>query len=74
MATLKTTDTHILQRAILDAIEKDTAAVFDELKKELVEKLDWERNTIIAGVVLEVTRLVSYQTMGDNLVITVHKK
>ncbi len=67
-------DQNLIEKAILDAVRKDTEYAFEYLKKELLERLDRERDTIIAGVVLNVSKLVNYQTIGENLVITVRKE
>lgn len=70
----KPNDTYILNRAIEDAVRKETEAEFHALKQQLIEKLDRERDTIIAGVTLNVMKLVSFETMKDNLIITVRKQ
>lgn len=73
MATSTGNDQNLLNQAILDAVKKRTEEHYETLKKELIERLDRERNNIIAGVSLEVMKLVQYQTIQDNLVITVRK-
>ncbi len=74
MAINPPNDTDLLQRAIIAAVKRDTEVAFDQFRKELTEKLDRERDNIVAGVALNVMKHVQFETMNQNLVITVRKE
>ena len=73
MVTNKANDTDLIGNAIKQAVQRDTEQAYDDMKKKLIEDLDREKDTIVAGVVLNVMKLVNYETVGQNLVITVKK-
>lgn len=67
-------DQTLIHDAISKAIKKDTETAFEDLKKELIERLDREKDNIISGVVLNVMEYVNYKTIDRNLTITVLKR
>lgn len=61
--TTQKTDTFLIEQAILDAVKKDTEYAFEDLKKQLIERLDRERDTIIASTALNVMKLVNVRIL-----------
>lgn len=73
MASTTVNDTSLIDKAIRTEVQRATGIAFDNLKKELIERLDREKDMIVGGVVLGVMKLVDYQTINDRLQITVRK-
>lgn len=74
MGTLATANMGVLlEKAIKEAITRDTEALFEEKKKQLIQEIDLRKSEVCAGVVLNVMKHVQMETRMDNLIITIRK-
>lgn len=65
------TDTRFIQEAMHREIVREVGLRFEDLKKKAIEQLDRDKDQIIAGIALYVEKQVSYERMGETLVIRV---
>lgn len=47
---------------------------YEVLKKEMVERLDRDKDTIVAGLVLHLQKMMRIETSGEKLVIELRTK
>lgn len=73
MATTAPNDTTILFDAIRRGVQQETERRWEEYKKEFLEKLERDKDMIVAGIVLDVMQHVKMETMGREMVVTVRK-
>lgn len=73
MAIAPPNDTTILADAIRKGVQKQVEDRWEDYKKDFLEKLERDKNQIVAGIVLDVMAHVRYETRGTELLITVRK-
>lgn len=73
MALQNLVNEDFVEKAIKQEIDREVAIRFEALKVELLEKLDRDKDTICAGIVLNVVKYVEVQTIGEKVVITIRK-
>lgn len=61
----------VLRDAMERSLKENLDAKFEELKKGWIEKIDKEKDQILAGIALNVMRMVKFDTFQDNIVLTV---
>lgn len=74
MTTSKITDTNLLATAIERGIKQEAERLFEELKNQMVVDFERRKDTIVAGILLNVMSYVQYETIRDNLVVTTIRK
>lgn len=69
---------NILPTFLKEIIKREIEAEYDETKKKYVEKFEkeWElqRDKVIAGIILNVSKYMTYQDMGTTLRIEILKR
>lgn len=61
----------IIVDAVGKAVKEKAEEIYEEKKKELVERLDKEKADTIAGICLRLMRYVEMQTEGQKIVLTI---
>lgn len=59
---------------IKTAVEKQVELELDEIIKDAKAKLEQKRAEILARAMIKITDRVSYQTLGEEIIITVKKE
>jgi len=59
----------IFEQTLKKATEKYVGEVFDEQLKKLNER----KNEIVAGIVLNITKMTDIQTIGEKTIITIRE-
>lgn len=54
-----------IARLIIYSLKKSMEEKYEELKKDLIEKLDLEKDTIISGIALHLTKQMNIKTFGE---------
>ena len=73
MANTFQADTNLITEAIKNGVKNEVSRRFDEHKKTLIEQLDKDKDMIVSGIVLNITKYIQMDTATDNLVITIRK-
>lgn len=60
----------IIQKQLEETIEQK----YEEIKKEFIEKVEYEKSRAIAATLINVMKVVDFQVFGDRIVITVNKQ
>jgi len=63
----------ILPVFLKQAIDSEIKRITDIELKEAQERIEKQKSQVIAGVILQVEKMLQVQTMGENLVITIKK-
>jgi len=71
--TTKPTFAEELKGAIKHAIQKEIANEFEVLKKKMVEDLDYKKDQLVAGILLNVMSMVSMHSNERETVFTIRK-
>lgn len=65
--------TDFISEAIKQGVEREVRAAYDSYIKKLMEDLERDKDTVCAGVVLNVMSRVDMRSIDNNLVITIRK-
>jgi hypothetical protein len=72
--TRTTTISEIFQEAIENALKEEFDLIFEEKKKELVDRLDSRKDEILASLTLKLMKHIDMQSLHDKLIITLDTK
>lgn len=70
---IDTSSDHIIVDGIKNGVQREVERAFDEHMKQLIKELERDKDTICAGIVLNIMKYVQMQTMQENVVITIRK-
>lgn len=73
MATAPANDERLLLDAIRKALHSEMEASWDSIKQGFIERLDRDKDRIIGGIAIDLMKLVNFETIKENIVITVRK-
>lgn len=59
---------------IKKGLEETIEAEYEKAKKELVERLEREKAVAIAGLTLNIMKMVDMQNLGERLVLTIRQE
>jgi hypothetical protein len=74
MNTTHPTDINLITNAIGAELRKEVEARYEILKKEMIERLDRDKDIIIAGLVLHLQKTMLIETHGERIVIELRTK
>ena len=63
----------LIEQVVQNGIKVEVGKAFEEHKKQMLEKLDKDKDAIIAGILIDVMKLVEIESMGNKIVFTIRK-
>ena len=71
MALPETPKGDVIRTAIEHGLKVELEAEYEILKKQLIEKLDRQKDVIISGILLHLMKKTSLQTFEEKVVVTI---
>lgn len=73
MATEQETNKFDFQRIVERAIQMEIELMFEKTKEDFIKNLDKEKDTLIAGILVNMKKSMDVQTMDNRIVFTIRE-